>query len=338
MQCHGKLAKVTIYDQKMPIHRTPSSRHIVAVLVYDELCMFEFSCAAEVFGLPRPEAGSNWYRFKTFSVDSHAVRTQFGGSLVPQTGLAALRTARTILIPGWRGPDAKVPLELARALRAAHARGARLVSICSGVFVLAATGLLDGRRATTHWRYADSLARMYPNICIDPDVLYADEGQILTSAGSAAGLDLCLHLVRRDFDSAMANQVARRLVIPPHREGGQAQFVERPMGHRPQDGLSTLLDSLQGSLDEPHTIATMSAQANMSRRTLMRRFKAATGHTPSQWLLTQRLQLARDLLEQSSLPVEVVAERSGFGSAITLRRYFRSKLRTSPVAYRKRFV
>jgi AraC family transcriptional activator FtrA len=300
--------------------------------------MFEFACAAEVFGFPCPEAGPHWYRFKTFSVDGRAVQTQFGASLAPQAGLAALRTAATILIPGWKRPDAQVPHALVRALRAAHARGARLVSICSGVFVLAATGLLDGQRATTHWGYVDHLARMYPDIVIDPDVLYVDGGQILTSAGSAAGLDLCLHLVRRDFNSATANQVARRLVIAPHREGGQAQFVERPMGPRPRDGLSPLLDALQSTLDAPHTVSSMSAQAHMSERTLIRRFQSATGHTPGQWLLAQRLQLARELLEQSGLPIEAVAQRSGLGSAITLRRHFRNKLDTSPMAYRKRFV
>lgn len=309
----------------------------MAVLVYDGLCMFEFACAAEVFGLPRPEAGPQWYRFKTVSTHGKSVQTQYGGRLMPQSGIAALKAAGTILIPGWKSPDTPVPRNLVSALRDAHARGARLMSICSGVFVLAATGLLDGRRATTHWRYAEKLSQSYPDIAVDPDVLYVDSGQILTSAGSAAGLDLCLHLVRRDFGVAMANQVARRLVIPPHRDGGQAQFVERPVSRHGRDGLSPLLDKLQRTLDKPHDIPGMASQVNMSERTFIRRFKAATGQTPAHWLFEQRLQLARELLEQSRLSVDVIAQRSGFGSVITLRRHFRERLHTSPVAYRKRF-
>lgn len=325
------------YDQFMPRQLSSRSSHTVAVLVYDGLCMFEFACAAEVFGLPRPEAGPGWYRFKTVSPNGKSVQTQYGGRLVPQAGIEALTRAGTILVPGWKSPDTPVPRNLIRALRDAHARGARLMSICSGVFVLAATGLLDDQRATTHWRYAGQLSRMYPSVSVDPDVLYVDSGQMLTSAGSAAGLDLCLHLVRRDFGAAMANQVARRLVIPPHRDGGQAQFVERPVGQRARDGLSPLLDDLQRTLDKPHAIPDMARKVNMSERTFIRRFKAATGQTPANWLLRQRLQMARDLLEQSRLSVEVIAQRSGFGSVITLRRHFRDKLSTSPVAYRKRF-
>lgn len=321
----------------MPRQLSSRSSHTVAVLVYDGLCMFEFACAAEVFGLPRPEAGPGWYRFKTVSPNGKSVQTQYGGRLVPQAGIEALTRAGTILVPGWKSPDTPVPRNLIRALRDAHARGARLMSICSGVFVLAATGLLDDQRATTHWRYAGQLSRMYPSVSVDPDVLYVDSGQMLTSAGSAAGLDLCLHLVRRDFGAAMANQVARRLVIPPHRDGGQAQFVERPVGQRARDGLSPLLDDLQRTLDKPHAIPDMARKVNMSERTFIRRFKAATGQTPANWLLRQRLQMARDLLEQSRLSVEVIAQRSGFGSVITLRRHFRDKLSTSPVAYRKRF-
>jgi AraC family transcriptional regulator, transcriptional activator FtrA len=321
----------------MPRHSSRPFNRQMAVLVYDGLCMFEFACAAEVFGLARPEAGPDWYRFKTVSLNGKSIQTQYGGRLVPQSDAAALKKAGTILIPGWKSPDTPVPRGLIQALRDAHARGARLMSICSGVFVLAATGLLDGQRATTHWRYASRLSGTYPAISVDPDVLYVDSGQILTSAGSAAGLDLCLHLVRRDFGSAMANQVARRLVIPPHRDGGQAQFVERPVSQHGRDGLSPLLDQLQRTLDKPHDIPTMARKVNMSERTFIRHFKAATAQTPAHWLLEQRLQLARDLLEQSRLSIEVIAQRSGFGSVITLRRHFRERLHTSPVAYRKRF-
>lgn len=314
-----------------------SPNRLIAVLVYDELCMFEFSCAAEVFGLARPEAGPEWYRFTTASTDGRSVRTQYHGRLVPDGGMDVLRKAGTIVIPGWRGIDSPVPEALVRALRAAHARGARLLSICSGAFVLAATGLLDGRRATTHWRYAEPMVARFPSVTVDPDVLYIDDGQLLTSAGSAAGLDLCLHLVRRDFGGAVANQVARRLVIPPHRDGGQSQFVERPMPPRERHGLSPLLDHLQRTLDHAHTIPDLARRAHMSERTFIRQFKAATGSPPGQWLIGQRLQAARDLLESSNLPLDAIAERCGLGSAITLRHHFGKWLGTAPGAYRKRF-
>lgn len=318
------------------IDQIPPPRRIVA-LVYDGLCMFEFSCAAEVFGLQRPEAGPDWYRFQTASIDGAPVATQFGGELKPNGDLRKLRAADTIIVPGWSGHEVAVPARLIRALRAAHDRGARLMSICSGVFVLAATGLLDHQRATTHWRYAAALSERFPLIDVDPDVLYIDNGQLLTSAGSAAGLDLCLHLVRRDFGSAKANMVARRLVIPPHRDGGQAQYVPQPLARERRDPLSPLLDRIRKTLDQTHTVPELAASVGMTERTFLRRFKAATGTSPGDWLIGARLQHARDLLERTKLPIDLVAERSGFGSAITLRHHFRSRLQTSPNAYRNRF-
>lgn len=319
--------------------KRPSTRpnHNVVALIYDGLCIFEFACATEVFGLKCPEAGHAWYRFATASLNGRAVTTSFHGRMHAEGGLERLRHAGTIVIPGWP-VDAEVPCELVRTLRCAHARGARLLSICSGAFVIAATGLLDGNRAATHWRYADALAARFPAIKVDSDVLYVDAGQLITSAGSAAGLDACLHLVRRDFGSVLANQVARRLVIPPHRDGGQAQFVERPIATRERSSLAPLLDHLQRTLGKPHTIPDMARHANMSERSFIRHFKAATGSPPAEWLTTQRMQFARDLLETSKLSVESVAERSGFGTAITLRRHFRHRLKTSPMAYRKRFA
>lgn len=223
------------------------------------------------------------------------------------------------------------------ALRDAHARGARLVSICSGAFVLAATGLLDGQRATTHWRYADAMRRMYPRIEVDPDVLYVEANRVFTSAGSAAGLDLCLHLVRLDYGAAVANLVARRLVIAPHRDGGQAQFVERPVPRRSADPFSQVLQSMQHDLASDQPIAALAARAAMSTRTFMRRFKDATGTTPAAWLVTARLARARDLLEGTALPVDHVANECGFGSETTMRHHFRRRLRTSPSAYRAQF-
>ena len=230
---------------------------LVAALVYDGLCVFEFSCAAEVFGLPRPEFGADWYRFETCAVGRRRVRSQYGLIMESDGGVDRLAQAGTIIVPGWRGADEPVPAAVIDALRLAHARGARLLSICSGAFVLAATGLLDGKRATTHWRYADALRSRYPRIQVDADVLYVDEGQLLTSAGSAAGLDLCLHLLRRDYGPARANQVARRLVIPPHREGGQAQFVESPVDQEEGGSLAPVLDALRARIDQPLRIADL---------------------------------------------------------------------------------
>ena len=203
---------------------------LVVALAYDGLCTFEFGIAIEVFGLPRPEMGPDWYRFAVCAVDQGRMRAVGGFQLVADGGLELLEEAGTIIIPGWRSAHgAPVPPALIESLRRAHARGARLMSICSGVFVLAAAGLLSGRRATTHWRYVERLSAAYPDIKVEPDVLYVDEGSVLTSAGSAAGIDLCLHVVRHDFGAEVANRLARRLVVPPHREGGQAQFIERPM-------------------------------------------------------------------------------------------------------------
>lgn len=200
---------------------------LVVVLAYDGLCTFEFGIAVEVFGLPRPEMGENWYQFAVAGLDSGAMRATGGIHVVADGGLELLTQAGTIIIPGWKGSDVPVPAHLVDALRQAHQQGARLLSICSGVFILAATGLLSGRRATTHWRYSDTLKMQYPDINIEPDVLYIDEGTMLTSAGSAAGIDLGLHLIRRDYGSKAANQVARRLVVAPHRDGGQAQYIEK---------------------------------------------------------------------------------------------------------------
>lgn len=326
---------MTPSDQIVPTR--PVVSPLVAVLAYDGLCMFEFACATEVFGLSRPELGPSWYRFETCAA-KRRVRGQYGATVKVDAGLDRLAAAGTVVIPGWQGIDVPVPQAITHALRHAHAGGARLLSICSGATVLAATGLLDGKRVATHWRYAEALARAYPAVQVDADVLYVDEGQLLSSAGSAAGLDLCLHLVRRDHGADVANHVARRLVIPPHREGGQAQFVERPVPVRPRDSLSALMVAMRQRLGDDLGIAELARMAAMSERSLIRHFKAATGTSPGDWLTGVRVDRARELLETSSLPIERIAEATGFGTATTLRHHFRRRLGTSPGAYRSRFA
>lgn len=313
----------------------PANRR-VAALVYDGLCTFEFGIAVEMFGLPRPEL-ANWYDFHLCAVDRGPMRAAGGMRVLADGGLDELGEAGTIIVPGWRGADAPPPEPLLAALRAAHARGARLLSFCSGVFVLAAAGLLDGRRATTHWRYVDALASRHPRIRIEPDVLYVDEGALLTSAGSAAALDLSLHLIRRDYGPQVANTVARRAVVPAHRDGGQAQFIQSPLPAQ-GEGLGALLAWMRAHLEQPLSLAVLAARARMSERTLLRRFEEATGCSPRQWLVRERLGRARQLLEGSDVGVDRVAEMCGFGSADTLRHHFRQHLRLSPARYRERFA
>ncbi len=310
---------------------------LVVALAYDGLCAFEFACTTEVFGLPRPELGSGWYRFETCSVGGRAVNGQYGANLSVTGGIERLSDAGTIMIPGWHDIDAAVPEVVLAALRAAHSRGARLLSICSGAFVLAATGLLDGKKATTHWRYAEALSRRHPSVRVDPTVLYVDEGQVLTSAGSAAGLDLCIHLVRRDFGADVANHVARRLVIAPHREGGQAQFLERPVYQNERGPVAAVLERLHRRLDQPITVADMARWAAMSERNFIRRFRASTGMTPADWLTDARMTRARDLLESTDLSVEEIARRAGLGTSTTMRHHFRRRVGLSPTEYRSRF-
>ncbi|WP_435948099.1 transcriptional regulator FtrA [Dryocola sp. BD586] len=312
---------------------------LVIALAYDGLCTFEFGVAVEIFGLARPEMGEEWYRFAVAGIDKGELRATGGIRLAVDGGLELLAQAGTIIVPGWRGADAPVPTELCDALVAAHLRGARIMSICSGVFVLAAAGLLSNRQATTHWRYTDLLRQRYPDIQVTADVLYIDNGSVLTSAGSAAGIDLCLHLVRRDYGSAAANIVARRLVVPPHRDGGQAQFIQQAVpvayeSHR----LGPLFDRLHAGLAEEHSVASLAKFVGMSPRTFLRRFATATGTTPARWLLAARLARSRDLLENSALSIERIAEQVGFGSAATLRHHFRTQLATTPAAYRKTFT
>jgi AraC family transcriptional activator FtrA len=294
---------------------------LVVTLAYDRLSTFEFGTAIEVFGLPRPEMGPDWYRFAVCAIEPGPLRAAGGFQIMVDGGLELLEQAHTIVIPGWRGASAEpVPPSLIEALRQAHERGARLMSICSGVFVLAATGLLSGKRATTHWHYAAQLSAAHPNIKVEPDVLYVDEGKILTSAGSAAGIDLCLHVVRTDFGPDIANRLARRLVVPPHREGGQAQFIERPVPPA-REGMrfAPLFDRMRARLAEDQPIAALAGEAGMSVRTFLRRFKATTGMPPGEWLLVERLIRARDLLETTTHSIESIASASGLPGSVCAR-------------------
>jgi AraC family transcriptional activator FtrA len=314
----------------------PVNRRVVAV-AYDGLCTFEYGVAAELFGLERPELGDDWYRFETVSVDPAPLRMTGGATLAASTDLRRLARAGTIVLPGWRDPDEPPPAELVAALRRAHDRGARLMSICSGVFVLAATGLLDGGPATTHWRYTERLARRFPRIDVQPDVLYVDNGSVLTSAGSAAGIDCGLHLIRRDFGAEVANHVARRLVVSPHRQGGQAQFIDVNVRVREADSLAGVLAWASANLDRPITVEDLAARAHLAPRTLARRFHDDVGTTPHRWLTGQRIALAQRLLETTSAGVDEVATRAGFGTAVTLRHHFGRLVGTSPTAYRDQF-
>jgi len=311
--------------------------HKVVAVAYDQLCTFEFGCTVELFALPRPELPVNWYEFAVCAAERGPLRAAGGVVVRVPHSLRLLESADTIVIPGWRAVDEPPPEMLLTRLRRAFERGARLCSICSGVFVLAAAGVLDGRRATTHWRYVAPLAARYPRIRVEPNALYVDEGRVLTSAGSAAGLDMLLHLVRRDFGPRIANQVAQRLVIAPHREGDQAQFVPRPLASDGRGRLARLMDFVRAHPAAPHTLASLAQRAAMSPRTLQREFNAATGRSPYEWLVAERIERAKELLETTRLPAQSVAARAGLGSAESLRHHFRERVGTTPSAYRRRF-
>lgn len=312
------------------------TRHLVAILAYDGLCTFEFGCAIELFALQRPELKVAWYDYAVCAIDAGPLRAAGGLTLEVPHGLEMLERADTIIVPGWRDIDEPPPLALVEALRAAAARGARICSICSGAFVLAHAGLLDGRRASTHWRYLDQLAARFPAIVIEPVALYVEDGAIITSAGSAAGLDMLLHLVRSDFGAHVANQVAQRLVVPAHRDGAQAQLVLRPVPDQASSQVATLMDWVRENLRVGHTVASMAAQAGMGTRTFQRKFKDRTGMAPLAWLVRERVTLAARLLEtRPGIAIEAVADLAGLGSPESLRRHFRLQGLRSPARYRK---
>ena len=310
---------------------------LVCALVYDRLCTFEYGLCVEVFSPERPEISGPLYRFKTVAAEPGPLTAMGGLSVRADEDLSVLNRADLILVPGWRGSGSPPPSGLLDALRRAHANGARIASICSGVFVLAAAGLLNGKKATTHWRYAKELATRYPAIEVLPDILYIEDGTMLTSAGSAAGLDLCLHIVRGDYGPDVANAIARSLVIPAHRDGGQAQFIPTPVAPRQTGNLAPVLDRLRARLDEHWTVASMAGLANMSRRSLLRRFRDACGESPIVWLTRERISKARDLLETTDAGVERVGEAVGFSAPETFRLHFKRHVGTSPGRYRAQF-
>lgn len=313
----------------------PANRR-VAVIVCDGVAMFELGLTLEVFALKRPELGVPWYDVSVVSFDPPPLTGTGGIGITPTHSVRALASAGTIVIPSWPRLDEAPPPAMLDAVRRAYARGARLLSICSGAFVLAAAGLLDGRRATTHWLHSDKLTARYPKVLVEPSVLYVESGRVFTAAGSAAGIDLGLHIVRQDYGSDIANKVARRMVVPPHREGGQAQYVAAAMP--PVEGsLAPLMDWASARLEQPLTADALAKKGRMSLRTLARRFEAQAGTTPHQWLTHQRVLAAQRLLETTDLSIDRVAELSGFVTAETLRHHFRQRVGTSPVAYRRRF-
>lgn len=314
--------------------RTLPDMGSVALAVTDGMLHFELSVAYEVFGSAPSGVAVTWYDVAVCGPGAVRVGRFL---LEPDAGLDRLRHADTVIVPAWADVDVEPPDDLVGAVRAAHEAGARVASLCTGAFVLAAAGLLDGRRATTHWAHTAALAARFPRVEVDPDVLYVDDGSVLTSAGKAAALDLSLHLVRRDHGASVANAVARRLVVPPHRAGGQAQFVTAPVPERYDHPLTALFPWVAERLDRPLTVEDMARAARMSSRHLGRHFRAVTGTTPLQWLLAQRIQRAQELLETTDDSVDSVAQATGMGTATTLRRHFKRTVGVPPDSYRRTF-
>lgn len=310
----------------------------VAAVLLDGVHPFELGVVCEVFGLDRSEAGLPVYDFAVASAAGPTLGTHVPGMTVSTPyGLERLEEADLIAVPAADRPREGYPPELLDALRRAVDRGARVLSVCSGVFVLGAAGLLDGRRCAVHWRYERELAIQFPRIRVDPDVLYVDEGQVITSAGTAAGIDACLHIVRTEHGAEVANAIARRMVVPPHRDGGQAQFVERPLPATRCDTVGEVLSWMERHLDEPATVEELAARAHMSPRTFARRFQQETGTTPYRWLLRQRVLFAQELLERTDETVDAIAARAGFGNAAAMRHQFMKALGTTPNAFRRTF-
>jgi transcriptional regulator GlxA family with amidase domain len=313
-------------------------RDVVAVLG-TQVHPFELGVVCEVFGLDRSEDGLPCFDFAVCAARPQPVPTVGGLTVQAGHGLERTRSADLVVIPAWSADSEPLEHEVVEALREAVDRGATVLSVCSGAFLLAAAGMLEGRHATCHWYHAEELMARYPNVTVDPDRLYVEDGPFVTSAGTSAGIDACLHIVRRELGARVANGIARRMVVPPHRDGDQAQYVDTPVpeGNGASDDLAPLLTWIQEHLHHAHTVSALAARVHMSPRTFARRFTAATGTAPHQWITRQRLLLAQRLLEQDSLDVETIARRSGFATAEALRHHFTRHLRTTPTAYRHTF-
>lgn len=322
-----------------PLHRpsfTLKNRRMV-LLAYECLCTFEFGIAAEAFGRVDEVLGRPLYDLRVASLEDGAFGAQGGVRMVVDGGLELLEDAGTIVIPGWRNVYESPPEKLIAALQKAYQKGTRLVAICAGSFILAETGLLNGKRATAHWNSTEILAQRFPEVQVEHSMIYVDEDSIVTSAGGAAGVDLCLHLIRRDYGIEVANRCARRMITPPLREGSQAQLIQQPVPQRQTKSLAPLLDDLRNHLNTPMVIEQLARKVGMSRRTFIRRFYDATGTSPGEWMLSVRLEKACTLLESERLSIDHVAEQAGFGSPETLRHHFRRRFKTTPTQWRKAF-
>ncbi|MCW3814750.1 DJ-1/PfpI family protein [Micromonospora sp. DR5-3] len=315
--------------------------HRIAVLALDQVVGLDLGTPSQVFGTARTDDFQQLYTVDACAPGGGPVRSTAGFQVLPDHGLELLDAADTVIVPGIHGgpplEDGTLAPEVTAALRAVHERGARLMSICTGAFVLAAAGLLDGRRATTHWAYAERFRRLHPAVDLDPDVLFIDSGRVLTSAGVAAGLDLCLHVIRTDHGSEVANRSARRCVVPPWRDGGQAQYIERPVPRTAETGTAATREWARQRLHEPVALRDLAAHARMSVRTFTRHFRSETGLSPAQWLLQQRTEHARLLLETTDLSVDQIARHAGFGTTAALRQHFHQRVGVAPTAYRHTF-
>lgn len=328
------------YQDMAPPPRSAPARHRIVTVLVDGMSALEPAVAYDFLGNDRRHLHPGWYRYTVCSPGAEPVRIG-GATMTVHNGLDALRRADTVLIPGWCSLERRPSAELVDAVARAHQRGARIVTFCTGAVVAAEAGLLDGRPATTHWNAGAEFARRYPAVRLDPCVLYVDDGDVLTSAGAAASIDLSLHLIRRDFGADIANTVARDMVVPPHRDGGQAQFVTLPVDARipapADDPVTATIEWASARVHEDLPVERLAAHALLSPRQFSRQFKARTGTSPHQWLLTQRTALAQRLLETTDDPVELVAQHAGFATAAALRLRFQQALRTSPQAYRRTF-
>ncbi|MER9893503.1 helix-turn-helix domain-containing protein [Mesorhizobium sp. M0119] len=310
----------------------------VAAIAFDGISPFHLSVPCLVFGADRTTLGLPRFDFRVCAIEDGPIRTDAGLTISVPHGLSALDDADIVIVPSWKDLGSAPPAALIDALLGAHRRGALIVGLCLGTFAVAATGLLSGRRAATHWAYADQLQELYPDILVEPEVLYIDNGDVVTSAGVAAGLDCCLHVVRARYGAEAALRLARQIVLSPHRQGGQAQFIERPIARTGNaDRFTQALETVRKTLGEPHSLDSVAGHAGLTRRTFTRRFQKTIGTSFGDWLTDQRVQLAQRLLEATEKSMDTVAFEAGFGSATSLRQHFAARLRTSPAQYRREF-